>query len=117
MRMNPEIKARWVAALRSGEYAQGAGELRSYNDKFCCLGVLCDIRDNNEWMSACESQNAPYGYKSSDCFDYPPQLIADWAQLDWHVQVEINGNVDSLAEHNDSGRTFAEIADAIEQQL
>jgi hypothetical protein len=40
--MNPEIKARWVAALRSGEYQQTTGNLRTENG-FCCLGVLCDL--------------------------------------------------------------------------
>lgn len=51
-RMNPEIKERWVAALRSGEYQQGFGQLRVRNYeasigeplyRYCCLGVLCDL--------------------------------------------------------------------------
>jgi hypothetical protein len=33
----------WIAALRSGEYKQGKGNLRDMDNKFCCLGVLCDI--------------------------------------------------------------------------
>lgn len=39
--MNPEIKAKWVAALRSGEYQKGADWL--HNEALgthCCLGVL-----------------------------------------------------------------------------
>ena len=40
--MDAEIKAQWVAALRSGKYEQGREQLRC-NDKFCCLGVLCDL--------------------------------------------------------------------------
>lgn len=40
--MNPEIKTRWITALRSGKYKQGAGYLNE-NDCFCCLGVLCDV--------------------------------------------------------------------------
>ena len=32
----------WIAALRSGKYEQGKYRLR-VNDKFCCLGVACDI--------------------------------------------------------------------------
>jgi len=40
--MKQEIKKRWVAALRSGEYRQGKIQLKKEN-KFCCLGVLCDI--------------------------------------------------------------------------
>jgi hypothetical protein len=41
------LKQRWVEALRSGEYEQGAGALRN-GDKFCCLGVLCDILTDEE---------------------------------------------------------------------
>jgi hypothetical protein len=33
----------WVAALRSGKYKQGRRYLRSCNDTYCCLGVLCEI--------------------------------------------------------------------------
>jgi len=39
-----EIKAKWLAALKSGEYIQGAHELEN-KSMFCCLGVLCDIHD------------------------------------------------------------------------
>lgn len=40
----------WVKALRSGEYKQGYGYLhykRGGKDKFCCLGVLCDLAVKN----------------------------------------------------------------------
>lgn len=40
--MNPEIKAKWVAALRSGEYKQGRAYLR-FDGAHCCLGVLCEL--------------------------------------------------------------------------
>lgn len=40
-KMNPEIKAKWVAALRSGDYEQGRGYL--HRGGFCCLGVACDL--------------------------------------------------------------------------
>lgn len=42
-KMDPEIKAQWVAALRLGEYQQGFDQLHP-SSTFCCLGVLCDIR-------------------------------------------------------------------------
>ncbi len=40
--MNPEIKAKWVAALRSGQYQQGAEYLEN-DGRYCCLGVLCEV--------------------------------------------------------------------------
>lgn len=33
---------RWINALRSGNYKQGREQL-NYEDKFCCLGVACDL--------------------------------------------------------------------------
>ena len=40
--MTPELKAKWLAALRSGEYVQGTGHFEK-DRKFCCLGVLCKV--------------------------------------------------------------------------
>lgn len=36
--------AEWIKSLGSGKYNQGTQFLRDKNDKYCCLGVLCDIR-------------------------------------------------------------------------
>lgn len=43
MSMKPEIKEKWVAALRSGKYEKGRGRLNYGNKQFCCLGVLCEV--------------------------------------------------------------------------
>src|SRR6478609_3745372 len=37
-----EFYTQWLAALRSGEYQQGQGQLNCDNT-YCCLGVACDI--------------------------------------------------------------------------
>jgi hypothetical protein len=54
--MNPEIKAQWIAALRSGDYQQGRATLaKAYAEegkivtKYCCLGVLCDVLTRNNF--------------------------------------------------------------------
>lgn len=44
-----------VWALESGRYGQGSEKLRPANDKFCCLGVACDISGLGEW------ENVQYG--------------------------------------------------------
>ena len=58
MKLNQEIKDRWIAALRSGKYPQAQKALRvrydddsddGGEDSFCCLGVLCDIVDPDGW--------------------------------------------------------------------
>ena len=42
--MKPEIKTKWLAALRSGDYLNGVGQMikREPDDtiSYCCLGVL-----------------------------------------------------------------------------
>ncbi|KGM36161.1 hypothetical protein [Inquilinus limosus] len=50
-----QARAAWVAALRSGEYKQGKGRLRSYHaPSYCCLGVACDVflklEERGEWL-------------------------------------------------------------------
>jgi hypothetical protein len=41
-KLKPEIKARFLEALRSNKYQQGEGRLKK-QDHFCCLGVLSDL--------------------------------------------------------------------------
>ena len=46
--MEHEVAMKWVAALRSGDYGQCRGSLRTregdnLGNEFCCLGVLCDV--------------------------------------------------------------------------
>jgi len=49
--MQPDLKAEWVAALRSGKYRQAHQALRD-GDCYCCLGVLCDVIDPTGWDGA-----------------------------------------------------------------
>lgn len=50
MKLREDVKAEWVAALRSGEWVQGRGRLKSLArddvgdvaEAYCCLGVLCE---------------------------------------------------------------------------
>lgn len=53
--MKAEIAEKLALALESGEYEKGTGSLRSCDDKFCCLGVLCDLyhkeTGEGEWVT------------------------------------------------------------------
>lgn len=40
--MKEDVKELWLTDLRSGEFIQGDGQLRTLDDKNCCLGVLCE---------------------------------------------------------------------------
>ena len=101
--MNQDVKMLWVDALRSGEYKQGTFQLRNQEDEFCCLGVLCEI------------SGMPYNGNHS----YLTDGVLQWSGLthDFGDQVKIYGKTELLSTHNDRGRTFEEIAKAIEEQL
>lgn len=55
MSVNKKLMRKWIDALRSRKYKQGFGYLRAKGptkdsvDRFCCLGVLCDIYNNKLW--------------------------------------------------------------------
>ena len=97
--MNQELKARWITALRSGVYKQGKGRLRSTEDRFCCLGVLYDLERRGGWIPTAG------GYETEE------------TNSDLFVPVELlDGNVQyTLTKSNDSGDSFKEIADWLEQ--
>jgi hypothetical protein len=111
--MKPEIKNKWVAALRSGEYQQGLHNLKS-NNQYCCLGVLCDlyIKENNlDWV-----------FTSFYDFSIPPLVVQEWAGLDTgnpRVLTKSHRHSDqNLVALNDTLRySFPQIADIIEEQL
>ena len=123
--MNQEIKERWVAALRSGEYKQGRGSLNK-GDFFCCLGVLCDLAAKEGLVDAVVDSGLDlysggevlYSDKRNreDASNLIlPDVVKEWAGLD-----ENNPSVNSsgtLAELNDQGYDFEYIAATIENQL
>jgi len=110
--MNPTIKAKWVAALRSGEYKQAKENLQ--DDKgYCCLGVLCVISQSETGFGIKENRDENSGDETISI------TIQRWADLPSSegAIVSIEKEETSLAAHNDAGRTFLQIADAIEGQL
>lgn len=52
--MKKELRDKWLAALRSGEYKQGEGQLvkRGISPgivRYCCMGVLREVCDLSEF--------------------------------------------------------------------
>lgn len=105
--MNESVKKKWIKALNSGKYAQGKGRLRQ-EDNFCCLGVLCDLYDEKGWKKWSDG----YSYRGDSAV--LPSAVSDWAGL-----INDNPNIGrgSLSNLNDSGKTFKEIANLIEEYL
>jgi hypothetical protein len=59
-----QLRDEWVKALRSGEYEQGTGTLK-YEEKFCCLGVLCAVHFGRDF-SGYEPTRFAYGSGKSE---------------------------------------------------
>ena len=123
-KMNPEVKALWVADLRSGKHNQ-AKRVLNCEDGFCCLGRLTDLFIaspanllNNQWGVLLEgdTDNRKNFGSSSTVLS---ENVMRWAGLKHTTgnSVEIDGEKRSLTELNDAGYCFLQIADIIEAQL
>lgn len=117
--MKEEIKEKWVAALRSGDYQQGTGYLHRTDggqDQYCCLGVLCElaIADGIPVDVHKVPTGGYYQYGGKDSF-LPREVIA-WAGMEGNDDPEVHED-GSLSILNDTGHSFAKIADLIEENL
>lgn len=103
--MDAKLKAGWVKALRGGRYKQTSGCLRDEdNNEYCCLGVLCRVA-KVKW------KDGEFVYGDDSQFNYLPQPFREKIELD-------EFDMKRLARMNDTGgKSFAEIADYIEQNL
>lgn len=118
-KMNELVKPLWLNALRSDEFTQGAGVLHSNDDTYCCLGVLCELymrhsEENIDWRY--DNHRAQYYLFGEE--ELLPVKVMEWAGIE-----DNSGTINlsdmtytTLAELNDSGYTFAELADLIEKQ-
>lgn len=139
--MNREVMEKWVAALRSGEYAQTSGELRAANEdgshSYCCLGVLCDLhrKEHNadgsdyhyQWETLpsrlCGSHRHVGAYANHT--DNLPHSVREWAGVredDPTIHCEFDEGDECEGDHgitylnDDMGWTFSSLADVIEKQ-
>lgn len=120
MRMKRAVRAKWVAELRSGKYKQGRSKLHQRGqgtepDQFCCLGVLCHMAvvDGLPLRVVGDTYGDRDVTKYGGEISLPPEYVKDWAGWD-----EMGGSairIMYLANANDDGHTFAEIATMIEQ--
>jgi hypothetical protein len=125
--VNPDVKAKWLEALRSGDYTQGTGKLagpdvENGEPSYCCLGVLCDVAVKEGVIPPPYQEMMPQGryyLRFVDEGGYLPTLVMKWAELA-SVNPTIGRNGDyrrQVSSWNDSGTPFSEIADMIEASL
>lgn len=136
--MNPEIKAKWIADLRSGEFQQGQRRLAKIQPdgsiRHCCLGVLAEQCAAAGAVSRTISQYDSVWFDGNGFLLTP--TVADWAGIPENMRSSPSGPSDPVdiklilpdgSEQNASllndgdpvfaRRTFDEIADAIERTL
>lgn len=101
--MKKAVALNWINALRSGEYKQGTDLLHNKKDNtYCCLGVLNCLYPNLELDTALSNSKSyeilPGAYKIglNSPLGHLPNSGTNLAQL------------------NDAGYTFDEIADIIQ---
>lgn len=110
--MDAQLKAKWVEALRSGDYQQGMNYLRRGNS-FCCLGVLCDISQRGDWTRD-EEDPVPGTMK------YKVGNNASCQYLSWALRNDYGLDgffLEEVMKRNDEGDKFSAIADYIEARL
>jgi hypothetical protein len=113
-----ENAKKWVAALRSGRFKQGRYTLNHGDNKFCCLGVACEVAIE----AGVPVKKVVSGYGQTHSYDEArtvlPLVVMQWlglASASGHFQGKIRP--DSLVGLNDDGRhTFNDIADLIESE-
>jgi hypothetical protein len=100
---------KWVKALRSGKFIQGRSHLK-LDGKHCCLGVLCELTPYKERFTEMRSSTR-VGYN----IHLPEEIkkLVGMQSMNRVFKVEMSASV--LAAMNDTGKTFEEIADVIEE--
>lgn len=130
LKLCPEVKTKWVKALRSKKYKQTDGVLKN-EDGYCCLGVLCDVYRKDLKLKPHKIWDDEYNFivkkgKDGGCDEVEdatlPPDVAVWAGLKGPKRSDPTVTYDkrrlSLSQLNDSeGLTFEAIADIIETQL
>lgn len=124
-KMNPEIKQKWIEALRSGKYRQGEEWLYAKNprgdERYCCLGILCVVNDIP--FTSPDFDN----YTVEDNWQFAPATYDGRHTLDKYFELPEQDHMAEyglgeneytyLAHLNDIGQSFNDIADWIEGNL
>ena len=102
--MAPELKAKWVAALRSGKYKQGKGTLYK-GGKHCCLGVLHRIAYPDRPIPA-----------KKQSFTSAEEIGLGFGMFPTHHLANMNDGRNLEGGGKGKQYSFAEIADYIERK-
>jgi hypothetical protein len=129
--MDPTLKAKWLADLRSGNFAQARKMLRLYQDgqtSFCCLGVLCRTVgaewrewewEDDEYFESVPVLNGRLLADTDDesiTNDFAQEIGITSAELSTLIKMNDGHGVPGTPEYL-APKSFTEIADWIEANL
>lgn len=91
-----ELLPQWITALRSERFRQGNSVLRdTYDNAYCCLGVLCHIHPKVRWN------------RYSGSYTYTPDLSSSKEYLPSGLATSLGVNDrGDLVALNDTGKTI-----------
>jgi len=100
---------KWLKALESGKFKQGKEVLRSIDNKFCCLGVACELFKSSEP----ELVGGSYDYSGEGIT--APAFVVEALRLRGNVgdHRDQDQKCEHLAALNDGGKRFKTIAKII----
>lgn len=99
-------RQKWTAALRSGDYLQGKHTLKTEADKYCCLGVACDLAAREGVLDAFDQAATPVKSvqdwlglhddcgTTTDGHEYGPAHDDDGDVSQAHALTELNDEAD-----------------------
>ena len=109
-KLKPHIKKRWIQALRGKGYKQGTGALALLDGKMCPIGVAHDLFSDSWWI-----MNEKMGRWDLKHRAYP---LAEGIERQWfQILPGYFLALYHIAELNDRGRSFLEIAEYIDREL
>lgn len=129
LKLKPHVKAKLLAALRSGQYQQGRMSLHKVkldgNHVFCVMGVMCDIAKDEIELNINHNGISGVVSYNRNIMHLPIEVVK------WALEKEAFSNYDGLGRLNvmkddkvtsldwlnDNGYTFSQIADLIDAQL
>lgn len=119
--MDANLKAKWLADLRSGKFEQANGVLRDNlrENTYCCLGVLC-IAANATFQDWKDPDYFEREIEDVPVLDGENLADGDNQELSPHWMETIGLPKDEhavLIRMNDDGVPFSEIANYIEKNL
>jgi hypothetical protein len=120
IKMPRDIRDQWLAALRSGEYKQGFGRLKSDNGGYCCLVVLQQVLDGDVERTIGKSHRPMLIPSAVWCERNGITLIGAGVLELWATpSIPTEGTDKSTAPYLNDGlkMPFPEIADVLERHI